>query len=302
MCSTDLPALGDRGDALLSFASISRPILFKGSAELLPNLGAVLRGWRIDRLASSPEADPVIVVERTAEGYRRTSRWLANAATFADPVDAVCDFLVDLVKAFVAANPGLLCLHCAAAQYDDGLVLFPSTYKAGKSVLAASLAASGVRLFSDDVLPVISGTSLGMAPGILPRLRLPVPDGAAPGLAEFAERREGLRGARYVYLDPGPAMLARLGETAPIRGMVLLDRDPARPPKMTSAGTDEVLCNAVLRSFGDNFSGIETLDRLHQIVGGAACYRLSYSAAEQAVTMLGDVFGHGPQRLAVSHG
>jgi len=279
------------GDVRLAFSAVPRPVLLKGCSDLIPIIEAVLRGWQVARFGDASAPDPVIAIERTGEGYRRTSDWLSDAAVFADPVDAVCDFLVDLIKAAVAADPGLLCLHCAAVRFGEGLVLFPSTYRAGKSVLAASLASAGARLFGDDVLPVIAESGRGMAPGILPRLRLPLPVDAAPDLAAYAEDRAGPRSARFLYLDPGPAKLAPLGETAPIRGAVLLERDPENRPSIVQAGTEEVLRNTILRNFARNFSGLETLNRLHRIVADGACYRLRYAEAAQAVALLKETFG-----------
>jgi hypothetical protein len=278
---------------LLSFSAIPQPVKLKGCAELVPTIGAVLRGWRMENVAEQPGVEPAIIIEATDAGYCRTSRWLSSPAVFRDPVDATCDFLVDLMKAYLAANADLLCLHCAAAQYGDGLVIFPSTYKAGKSLLVASLAQSGVRLFSDDVLPIVASSGHGSAPGFQPRVRLPVPDDAAPGLTDFVERCAGARSARYCYLDLAADALAPLGETAPILGAVLLDRDADATPGITPAGTDEILQSAILRNFAHNLSGLETLDRLHGIIGGARCYRLAYAAASQAGEMLSETFGVG---------
>jgi len=293
MRSRDPSADGQGQDVLLSFSAIPQPVMLKGCADLAPIIGAVLRGWRVEPVAERPGVDPVIVIERTVAGYRRTSRWLSRATVFRDPVNATCDFLVDLMRAYAAANPHLLCLHCAAACYGDGLVMFPSTYKSGKSLLMASLARSDVRLFTDDVLPVIADTGYGVAPGIVPRVRLPVPDDAAPGLPEFVERCAGARSARFLYLDLAADGFAPLGETAPIRGAVLLDRDPDKAPGITAASTDDILRNAILRNFAHNLSGLETLDRLHRIIGGARCFRLTYSAASQAEAMLSETFGDG---------
>ncbi len=286
-------AEGKGQDALLSFSAIPQPILLKGCADLAPVIDAVLRGWRVEPVAERPGVEPVIVIEATDAGYSRTSNWLSRPAIYRDPVDATCDFLVDLMKAYIAANPDLLCLHCAAAQFGDGLVIFPSTYKAGKSLLVASLAQSGVRLFTDDVLPIAAGSGHGMAPGILPRVRLPVPDDAAPGLPDFVERCAGARSARYLYLDLAAGALAPLGEAAPILGAVLLDRDSDATPGMAPASTDEILQSAILRNFAHNLSGLETLDRLHGIIDGARCFRLAYSAASQAEAMLRETFGAG---------
>ncbi len=276
---------------LLSFTGLIRPVALIGCDELAEVIASVLRGWEMREMAQAETAEPAITIRRIDGRYSRTSRWLSEPASFSHPLNATCDFLVDLMRAYVADNERLLCLHCAAARFDDGLVIFPSTYKAGKSTLAAYLAAAGTRLFTDDVLPIDSVTGHGMAPGFLPRLRLPLPDDAGAEFRAFIDSKAGPGSDRFLYLDLAADGLAPLGETAPIRGAVLLMREADAPVELSPAGADDILQSAIRRNFAHNLSGLETLDRLHAVIDGAECHTLRYGHAEDAVARLEDAFG-----------
>lgn len=276
---------------LLSFTGLIHPVALIGCDELAETIASVLRGWEMREMAQAKPAEPAITIHKIDGRYSRTSRWLSEPASFSDPLNATCDFLVDLMRAYVADNEHLLCLHCAAARFDDGLVIFPSTYKAGKSTLAAWLASTGTRLFTDDVLPIDSVTGDGMAPGFLPRLRLPLPDDAGAEFRAFVDRKAGPGNDRFLYLDLGADALAPLGEPAPIRGAVLLMRDEGAAAELLPAGVDDILQSAIRRNFAHNLSGLDTLDRLHAIVAGAQCHTLRYSHAKDAVAVLEGAFG-----------
>ena len=175
----------DNRSIYLSFADLQHPIVLTGCAELSGIIGQLLRGWEITPYEGLHDIEPIIRIEKTGSSYTRHSRWLDQPASFDDPVDAVCDFLVDLTKAYLDTATGMMCLHGAAAHFSDGLVLFPSTYRAGKSTLCVELARRGVRIFSDDVLPIENNRNFGVAPGILPRLRLPLHEDAGNGFLDF---------------------------------------------------------------------------------------------------------------------
>lgn len=285
---------------LLSFKGLNRPVALIGCDEMAEHIKALLRGWEMDDISqhdiSQQDGDaPDITIRATGGGYSRTSPWLTRPHSFSHPVDAACDFLVDLMRAYVADNEDLLCLHCAAARFDGGLVIFPSTYKAGKSTLSAALAAAGTRLFTDDVLPIHAATGHGMAPGFLPRLRMPLPDNASTDFRAYVAAVAGPDSGRYLYFDPGEGGLAPRGETAPIIGAVLLmrDEDEEAAAGLVPAGADDILQNAIQRNFAHNLSGLDTLERLHGIVDDAACLSLSYQNAEQAAACLRERFGGG---------
>ena len=67
-----------------------------------------------------PGGPAVITLEQTKGGYSRTSPWLSKPKVVRDPVAAICDFIVDRTKAFIAEDSGLLCLHCAALEIVAG--------------------------------------------------------------------------------------------------------------------------------------------------------------------------------------
>ena len=274
----------------LAFGGIERPVALIECDELAAGIAAVLRGWRIDEVPAKSHVSPVITIRRTEDGYRRESEWLSEPAEFDDPVDAVCDFLVDLIKCYVAGTPKLLCLHSAAVRFGRGLAIIPSAYRAGKSTLAVHLAAAGARVFADDVLPL--GTdNQGIAPGVLPRLRLPLRAQEGESFHGFVERRRGPASERYLYVELSEAELAPLGTAAPIRTVVLLDRVPEARPDLLPVGTGEVLKRTILRNFAYEVSALDTLDRLHALVAGARCFSLRYDGAEEAARLLCDELG-----------
>ncbi len=203
--------------------------------------------------------------------------------------------MVDLIKAYIADHPSLLCLHCAAAAYERGLVLFPSGYRAGKSTRAVTLAAHGVRLFSDDVLPIETSDNHGVAPGILPRLRLPLP-ASAPGSAtyrmrRFVRERAGPKNARYLYVALSQDELAPLGATAPVRGIVTLQRDPAQRPELVETSKSEMVKAGIVQNFARKVPAAEIIEHVFAITRDARCFTLRYARAEETVPLLKAAFG-----------
>lgn len=277
----------------LELAGISGPVALVDCEELVPVIQAVLRGWPVRETDAPISHDAVITIRKTTDGYRRESRWLSRPTTYRDPVNAVCDFLVDLVKAFVADRPSMLCLHTAAVELGGGLVIFPNAYKAGKSMLSVQFAAAGVRLYADDVLPIAGGSNEGLAPGILPRLRLPLPGDAGRRFDGFVARRRGPASDRFLYVDLAEDELARHGARAPIRGIVLLERGDAEAATLTKLAASEALKRAIARNFARGVPALDILDRLHAIADGARCWELRYRSGEDAVALLRDAFAEG---------
>ncbi len=280
---------------LLAFEGLSRPVALVGCDGLVEPVAAVLRGWRFAMVASSPAA-PVITVEKTATGYRLDSPWLDEPLHHRDRVDAVCSFLVDLIRAYIADDPTLLCLHCAAAEFAGKLVIFPSHYRAGKSTLAAYLAAAGVRLFADDVLPIKKDGNKGVAPGILPRLRLPLPKASSAAFRAFVHDHAGLRNQRYLYLELDAEAVPPLGTAAPIGGFVVLRREDGGRAALSPIGKSEMLRRVILRNFAYEVEAADILGRLHSLVDEGKCFALTYSDGEDAVHVLRDSFARWPSR------
>ncbi|OHC74765.1 MAG: hypothetical protein A3G18_09965 [Rhodospirillales bacterium RIFCSPLOWO2_12_FULL_58_28] len=269
---------------------MSRPISLIGCGELKPMIMAVLRGWQIREVASGGSPLPIIEIEKTDKGYRRKSPWVDKPAVFTDGVDAVCDFLVDLIRYHISDGIPQLCLHCAAAAFTSDLMIFPSAYEAGKSTLSVHLAAHGARLFADDVLPLENSSNNGIAPGILPRLRLPLADDAGKIFHDFVARRQGLQNDRFLYVGLKENELAPLGTTAPIRNIIMLKRDPGGKTELVPAKKSDTLRDSIMRNFSGNVPAIKILDRLHAVVESARCYALHYTSGDDGARVLRDAF------------
>jgi hypothetical protein len=192
-------------------------VAFISSEALYRYIFTVLRDWGIKKIDPPDEQRPVITIRKTDSGFQRQSRWLSKPKIFRNPIDTVCDFIVDLIHAYIADNEGLLCLHCAAVKFNQGIVVFPNTYRAGKSILSLKLVSCGGQLFTDDVLPITSHGNFGMALGILPRLRLPLPEALGGEFSNFAFEHAGPKSDRYLYVKLSKREQAELGTTAPIR-------------------------------------------------------------------------------------
>lgn len=273
-----------------SFTGLRHPVAFINSASLYPHVKMILRDWGMEKADSGHDQPPVITVQRTDAGFERRSRWLSKPAIFQDPVDAVCDLVVDLIHAYVAENQGLLCLHCAAVEFNQGVVVFPNTYRAGKTTLSLKLVASGARLITDDVLPISNQGDLGLALGILPRLRLPLPQGLTPAFVEFITNRAGPQNSRYCYVNLGLNEQAALGAAAPVKGITILQRQKNAEPRLLKVKKSTVVKDMILRNFARQNPGLEIVDRLYSMVENARCYRLEYEDLDLAANLLQDAF------------
>lgn len=288
--------MGEETNSLLHFEGVTQPIRFINCDELHPLLKSIFRDSQIELVSSDSSEDTSITIERTAKGYKRSSSWLEKPAVFKDPVDAVCDFTVDLIHAFVGDHQGYLCLHSAAALFNEGLFLFPSTYRSGKSTLSLHLAFNKVPLFTDDALPVVAETNEGMATGLFPRLRIPLPESVTPGFRNYVRQRIVLRNDRYCYVSLDGNEQPQLGTLAPIRGIVLLDLCmDNKETVLTEAGRKEVIKEMILRNFARQNKALEIVERIYTIAESTECYKLTYNDPDQAAKRLIRAFTAQPK-------
>ena len=284
---------------IYAFSGLQAPVAFSGCEALFPILSGVLRDWSLEKGRAenaASQGQPVITLQKKADGYERRSRWLSKLVRFSDPVDAVCDFIVDLIHAYNAEQNKNLCLHGAAVEFQTGLMVFPSTYRAGKSLLSVKLASCGARIFSDDVLPIPDGGNSGVALGILPRLRRPLPETAGDPLRTFIANRIGPQNKRYRYIRLDKRHLAPRGTDAQVTAITILRRGAGEKPTLKTATTSDVVRDMILRNFARENPGIDILDRLHAVVEQAACYTLTYDTLDQAAALLSEGFGLAPVR------
>lgn len=270
---------------LLEFENLSRPVLLKGMTDAPPAFDGVFRYW-LWRPLSEHDAEPVIRVTPKTNGFLLQAPWLEEPLNYTDEVNLACGLAVQVNHAMLAERPDLLCLHGAGIEIDGRLVVFPNTYRAGKSLMTGCLAAAGARIFSDDILPVDRRSGQGMAIGVPPRLRLPVPDTAGVRSRRFIEENAGPANAQYLYLDLDENRQARYGEQRPFAGFVLLARAEDAQARLEPASEGEVLKELFLRNFARPISAAESLDFLNSLLARAACYKLTYSVGDDGADLL----------------
>lgn len=271
----------------LQFEGIEQPVTFIDCDELYPLLKSIFRDSSIVQVPRAPEETAQITLRKTDAGYERSSLWLEAPVLHHDPVDAVCDLTVDLIHALVTDHPGYLCLHSAAALFNQGLFLFPSTYRSGKSTLSLHLAFNGVPLFTDDALPVASESNVGIATALYPRLRLPLPESVSAGFRNYIRQRVALRNDRYCYVALDQSEQLQLGTTVPIEGIVLLDlKLDCEHMVLEQSARKEVIKEIILRNFARQNKALDIVERIYAIVDKADCYRLTYADPDEAAKLL----------------
>jgi len=276
----------------IKLKGLNAPISFDGAEALVPVLKSVLRGWSVTN-ARNGQGKPRISLTAGPRGFERRSPWIPgdDAKVLLDPVDAVCDLLLDLERAYIEDTSSLLALHAAGVKIGEGVVVFPSTHATGKSLLTAALAHAGMRVFADDQLPIVPGTpAIAVAPGFLPRLRRPLPSDLVQDLADFIRAHPGPMSQQFRYVDLNKKVLAPLGERAPVTGVVLFNREVGAKAKVEPVSEADLLKVCVLQSFGRSLGALEVLDHLHAMIKDAHCVKLTYATAPEAAALLQETY------------
>ena len=271
---------------LIRFANFTPPIALENAAALIPVIREVFGTWDFQAIETSATA-PEISVRHSAGRYAIDSPWLEETAQDTTEVGAACCLSIDLVRSFIEADLSLLCLHCAAIEVDGRLIVFPTTVRSGKSTLCVRLAAEGLRVFADDMLP-IDAEGRGLALGIAPRLRIPLFDAVKPNMRAFIDAHAGPRDRRYLYLSLPATYLAAHGETAPIGAFVFLDRQSAGAAALTRIGRDEGLAGLLRQNIAETRSAVDNLDRLIALMQQIPVFTLRYADLDEAVHALLD--------------
>ncbi|WP_458524737.1 PqqD family protein [Onishia taeanensis] len=256
----------------------------ENAPRLAEALQAAMPGWPLDRWPASAAPYRALAAWWEEGCYyqavpaREGPRRLPGIAT------ATCSLIADLIPEALKALPSMTGLHCAAVEVQGRLVLFPATHRAGKSLLSAAFAAAGYRVFADDVL-MLTADGQGMALGLAPRLRLPLPPSLPSGLARFIVDHDDVSDRRYHYLALDDGRLAGHGVTRPIGAIVMLDRLPGTPAaSLTRLSPGDGL----LRLLGQSLAGEEhdpsrLLERLLPMMHNLPCGLLRYDDPMAAV-------------------
>jgi Coenzyme PQQ synthesis protein D (PqqD) len=287
---------------VLALGAFGWIIAFSDCPKVVEALEAILTGWRLRRLPSAASQRADAQVRRTRTGFAWRSSRMPKPALWDEhpPVSAMqvlCDVHDVLFDWFLKASPRHLCLHGAAVRIGGGLVCFPSVQKSGKSTLCVALAARGHTVHGDDVLAIEPEESRGVALGIAPRLRKPLPKRLGARLVRFVTERAGPADRRWVYVELRDGEIAPLGATAPVEAFVLLQRGSGAAT-LEPVAKSEMLREILLQNFARQVPPVETLDRLMQLTERVPCYRLRYGSVAGAARLIEQRFGREPGRSA----
>lgn len=281
----------------LRLAGLGRVLRLSDCPEVLDALRAAMAGWPVEVIEAEGMAPP-IRLGREGRGYRQRSPALPDGLFFSTPTEAACSLIADLVGEYFDRHPDSIGLHGGSVEVDGRLVIFPASHRAGKSTLTAAFAAAGFRVFGDDVL-ALTPEGEGMALGIAPRLRLPLPESFAPGFLDYAERHAGPADRRYRYVVPPRGRLASHGEVRPLGAVVLLARDEGVvAPALSRLAPGEGLLRLLCENFAPEVASEALMERFLPLMGQTPCLLLRYSEPLAAARALGGALS-GPLPAAL---
>lgn len=273
----------------LSFSGVEGVVALENCDELFEPIQSTTSGWPSKAVPSGEKRS--ITISPIQGGYSRVSKWTQTPSKDDDVADALCDFVSDLIDAYLDARPDMLALHAAAVEINGNLVVFPTRHKSGKSLLCVQLAAMGVPVFSDDVLPLDTDTNHGMALGIAPRLRLPLPDNVTPDLHEYLDKTGMVSNQRYAYVNLPEDVRPSLETRCPIQGIINLCRQDGREEaELIPLPGSQAVKMVIERNLGFRGNAAGVIDRICDIAETATCYELRYGDPRKAAQCLIDAF------------
>lgn len=273
----------------LHFEGLNHPVALQDAHPLEPMIAEVLGGWPYVA-ASASDVPPFVTI--SPNGAQHWDLTLVDAPAKPrrwDAVNVICDLVAEMAWERLRSDPALLCLHAAAVAFSGRLVIFPNARRAGKSTLAAVLAQMGHRIYTDDFLPVRidpqDQTFCGIANGIAPRIRLPLPETFGGSLQAWVGQDAGPSNKQYKYLCDAP--VARGGETMPLGAMVLLDRvDVPTAPDLAPMSRADALESLLTQNFARTQISGAILSSMDAMSRHLPVFRLTYHCAQEAAEFL----------------
>lgn len=256
---------------------VGRSVRVKNAPDAVHALTQAMPGWPV---STQPAAGtmPDTYIYRDAEGLWQG--WQDQPEEFDLPSSAAvaCSLVGELIGRRLDTEPQLLGVHCGSVQINDQLVIFPESSKAGKSTLTVAFAAAGYRVFGDDVLG-LTECGQGVAMGVAPRLRMPMPDSFSAEFVDYADQHAGPEDERYRFVIPPGNGLARFDESSPISAIVLLERDvQIVEPEVIQLAAGEGLLQLLCQNFADSSTPDQALfERLLPLIQRIPCLLLRYA-------------------------
>lgn len=277
---------------VLSLSAPGWSISFTHCPEVVTGLEAILHGWGLTRNCAGVSGAHIVQIGDgyTWESAERSKPVLWDKRPPVTAMDVISDVHDVLFDWFLADHPELLCLHTGAVDLGPGLVCFPSVRQAGKSTLCLALAARGYRLYCDDVLPVDPQSLDGIAMGIAPLQRKPLPSTLGKDLIRFIGDRAGPGSENWTYVRLDHANMAPFGESKRINALVLLERREASPASLEPIDKAEMLREVLMQNFGARSSPATMLDSFAKLIEVNDCFRMIYDNVMEAADSLGERF------------
>jgi hypothetical protein len=284
-----LRAAPDAVQVLMRFDAVPQEVVLSRAEAVAGALAEVMPGWGTRQVPGAPsETGPVTRVTQEEPGrYAYQSWWSTAPLTDLGLAGATCGVVADLVQSYCDARPEVIGLHCGAVEVGGHLLAFTGPFRAGKTTLVTRLAAEpGVRLFCDDVLPVLPDGQ-GVALGIQPRLRLPLPEGVGAAFRAYVAAHLTVQDRRYGYVRADGQ--AGLGTRAPLAGLIVLRREASGPARLHRMRVADAVAHMIRQNIADPGETEAHYDRLSELGARLFCATLVYSDLEEAVRLVSDL-------------
>jgi hypothetical protein len=277
----------------------ANPVLVENAEIVMPYLPYYLAGWTISWAGeTAPRTPDARVVEHPDGTFQVLSIGPGGADfIFDNPYDAANGLAGALISIFVGRDPQMICLHAGAARIGDGLVIVIGDSFAGKSSVALHLAVLGHRFFGDDQIAVtMENPSRGMCLGLMPKVRLPLPDDCGHAFREFVEGYSSMQGDEMAYLKLWEGEAGAFGETAPVRALVFLDRDTTGTgeAELRAASRPELVKAMIRTAFAPHVPSSDLLAGLTRLADAADSYHLRFASSREAAALLSREFRPAP--------
>lgn len=273
----------------LQFDGLKHPVALENAARLSPMISEVLAGWPHSASAMT-QIRPFVTIGPCDEEHWELALTEAKSTSRRwNAVNVICDLVAEMAWERLRSDPSLLCLHTAAVEFSGRLIIFPNTRRAGKSTMTAALARLGHSVFTDDFLPVQvnvrSQTCLGIANGIAPRIRLPLPESFSDSFHAWVQQDIGPSNKQYKYLRSAP--IAPGGRTMALGAMVILNRnnDPVTP-SLEPISRADALSNLISQNFARTQLSSAILKSMDALTHHLPVFRLTYYCGEEAAQFI----------------
>lgn len=286
---------------LLKFTGMAQGVCVPDHPELINALRAVLPSWAFTREALSKDCEKsvdcvahVSMASNAPLGFNVSSVFTDEPMQGLSTASTVCSLLADILETHIANSANPIALHAGAFVMGGKLIAVSGPRRAGKSTLISRLCAEpDVQIYCDDVLP-INRRGEGIALGVSPRLRLPLPKLVSPQFKQHVQKHLGPHDERYGYLCS--ANIAAHGTTHPLAALLILDRrEPVTKAHFRQLDEDDALFYALQQNMGDFANPQDALLSTHALLGNVRCLRLVYHDLEDAVALLRQAFDQGAE-------